>query len=75
MDPDGTNRIVKQQIKEWHTIVDQERTARLLEPENATARWRLLSGVRDGLAQIARRALSGRLRHPSPDAPPTVIEP
>ncbi len=28
MDPDGTNRIIHQQIKEWHTIVDQERDAK-----------------------------------------------
>jgi hypothetical protein len=38
MDPDGMNRILKQQITEWHAIVDGERDARLLEPRRGVQR-------------------------------------
>jgi hypothetical protein len=31
VDPDGTNRIISQQIKEWHAFREGERTARLLD--------------------------------------------
>lgn len=31
MDPDGTNRIIQQQIKEWHGFREGERAAKLLQ--------------------------------------------
>jgi hypothetical protein len=55
MDPDGTNRIIQQQIKEWHAFLEGERNARLLEPERAGLRRSLAQSGQQLLAAIARR--------------------
>jgi hypothetical protein len=52
MDPDGTNRIIKQQIKEWHAFRDGERDAKLLDREG------LSPDPRQSLGSLARRMAS-----------------
>jgi hypothetical protein len=47
MDPDGTNRIIKQQISEWHARVQEDRNAKLLEPEPGEQRRSLVGRGRD----------------------------
>jgi hypothetical protein len=67
MDPDGMNRILKQQIKEWHAVVDGERQAHALEPH---PKRRMASGI-----AWARRALGVgssvivAFRHRRPERP------
>ena len=56
MDPDGTNRIIKQQIKEWQAFVEGGRTAKLAEPEVSGARLLLVFRAADAL-----RGLIGNL--------------
>jgi hypothetical protein len=55
MDPSGTHRIVTQQIREWHAIVDGERQAGLVEPRTpslvramAGAGRRVIAAARQG---------------------------
>jgi hypothetical protein len=50
MDPDGTNRIVKQQIKEWHAIVGGERDAHLLESSRGVRRFPIFAWARRAVA-------------------------
>jgi hypothetical protein len=51
MDPDGTNRIIQQQIKEWHAFQEGERNAKLLEGEPAPPNPR--SSIRTLARQMA----------------------
>jgi hypothetical protein len=70
MDPDGTNRIIQQQIKEWHAILDGERTAKLLEPERVGLRRSLAHSARHALTDIVNKASLIRHRiHAEPAAP------
>jgi hypothetical protein len=47
MNPDGMHLIISQQIKEWHTIVDEERHASVVPPEAA--------GIGGGFLDLRRR--------------------
>jgi hypothetical protein len=73
MDPDGTNRIVKQQIKEWHAIVDQERNAKLLDGHAGGSRWARLERGRQALLTAIRRRAPPRRK--SPVEPVALIVP
>ena len=83
MDPDGANRIVTKQIKEWHAIRDAERDAKLLEPAEAQHRPSILSaparllgvvvGVLSGVDQ-RRAQRSGRIVAPAPDRPADIVD-
>lgn len=61
MDPDGTNRIVKQRVSEWYAEIDAGRNAKLLEPESDGARWSLTAHARRLASDVAGRLSS--LRH------------
>jgi hypothetical protein len=70
MDPSGTNRMISQQIKEWHAIVDQERTAKIVVETDAAsqdARPSLRSFVRHGAGLISRPLAA--VRHRLADRP------
>ena len=54
MDPDGTNRIIKQQITEWYAELDAERRAKLVEAKNIEAGGSLQGHVRRALVGLAR---------------------
>jgi hypothetical protein len=66
MDPDGTNRMLQRQIKEWHDITQQERLAKLATsgPTDGTAsqthRRHVTPGAR--LAAAVRWVSSARSR-------------
>jgi hypothetical protein len=62
MDPDGTNRIIKQQIKQWYAEIDEGRNAKLVEREPGRSPWSLLSPVRRALAALPARLASFRHR-------------
>ena len=68
MDPDGTNRIVKQRVTEWYAEMDEGRNATLLDAELLGARWSRLAHVRSLLAAVMARsaALGRRLLHGRP---------
>ena len=71
MDPDGTNRIIKQQIKEWHAVVEDERIAKLLESERSGPRLSFKV-----LVEMTRARVVGRLswlRHRRPEEPVAVM--
>jgi hypothetical protein len=54
MDPDGANRIIKQQISEWHAERREDANARLLEREPRGRRWAFPTRVRELFASMAR---------------------
>ncbi len=62
MDPDGTNRIIKQQIKQWYAEIDEGRNARLVEGETGQSRWSLVSPVRRAITGVVGRLASFRHR-------------
>ena len=68
MDPDGTNRIVKQRVIEWYAELDEDRNAKLLDPEPEGARWRPLEYGRWLLAAAVGKfsSLRHRLLHERP---------
>jgi hypothetical protein len=61
MDPDGTNRVVQQRIREWHRELEGERNARLLEVDGSDTR-RMLSSVADRITAQARRLVTALRR-------------
>ena len=64
MDPDGTNRIVKQQIRQWYAEIDEGRNARLVEREPGRSPLGLFSSIRHALGAGVKRLASLRT-HPA----------
>jgi hypothetical protein len=64
MDPDGANRIVKQQIKEWYAERREDRYASLLEPASPAKSWSIIGTMRRVLAAVTIAGSSLRRREP-----------
>jgi hypothetical protein len=78
MDPDGTNRIIKQQIKEWQAVVDGQRIARLLESDQSGSQLPLKGLLALARAWVVGRLFSGQPRQPkgpNAAAPAKAAEP
>jgi hypothetical protein len=65
MNPDATNRIVNQQIKEWHASREEDRNARLLEDESSRRHVAVGTAVTwiAAAVSVATASLRRRLRH------------
>jgi hypothetical protein len=66
MDPDGTNRIIRQQIREWYAEIDEGRNAKLVERSPRRSPLVLLSSIRHALGAGVNRL--GSLRTHRPEA-------
>ena len=57
MNPDGSNRIIQQQVKEWHAQLEMERSARLLGSASPKLRWSFGAWTRQAASAIGRPGL------------------